>query len=331
MPLALVTGATGLVGANLALALVERGWRVRALRRTTSPTAALEDIPHETAIGDVLDPDSLRAAMQGCDVVFHVAGVSDHWRAGKDLMYRVNVEGVRLVAEAAVAARVARIVLTSSVAALGIPPHGRLLTEEDSFDVPPERFPYGHSKFLGEEELRKVIREKGLDGVIVNPSAVLGPRDVHLGSASLILEMKRLSLPFLPDGGMNLVDAYDTALGHIAAAERGRTGERYIIGGHNISHIALSRIIGAALGKKIPRRLAPTWLLLAFAHVVDVIKPALPPSVPLTGEIMRHATETFYVSTAKADREFGLPHTPVEETVRRTVAWLREKGYLQGN
>jgi dihydroflavonol-4-reductase len=260
MPLALVTGATGLVGANLALALAERGWRVRALRRTTSPTAALEDIPHETAIGDVLDPDSLRAAMQGCDVVFHVAGVSDHWRAGKDLMYRVNVEGVRLVAEAAVAARVERLVLTSSVAALGIPPHGRLLTEEDSFNVPPARFPYGHSKFLGEEELRKAIKEKGLDGVIVNPAAVLGPRDVHLGSASLILEMKRLSLPFLPDGGMNLVDAYDTALGHIAAAERGRTGERYIIGGHNISHIALSRIVGAALGKKMPLRLAPPGL-----------------------------------------------------------------------
>ncbi|MCC7354075.1 MAG: SDR family NAD(P)-dependent oxidoreductase [Anaerolineae bacterium] len=329
MPLALVTGATGMVGANLVQALVEQGWRVRALRRATSPTASLEDLPHEVAIGDVLDADSLRAAMQGCDVVFHVAGVSDHWRAGKAKMYQVNVEGVRLVAEAAVAARVGRVVLTSSVAALGIPPHGQLLTEEDSFNVRPERFPYGHSKFLGEQELRKVIQEKGLDGVIVNPGAVLGPRDAHLGSATVILQMKRLSLPFLPDGGMNLVDAHDVAVGQIAAAERGRTGERYILGGHNISHIELTRIIGAELGKKVPLRRAPARLLLAFAHVVDVIKPALPPDLPLTGEIMRHSTETFYVKTDKADRELGLPHTPVEATVGRTAAWLREKGHLK--
>jgi dihydroflavonol-4-reductase len=329
MPLALVTGATGLVGANLAAALVERGWRVRVLRRATSPTAALADIPHEAVIGDVLDPDALARAMQGCEVVFHVAGVSDHWRADKRRMYQVNVEGVRLAAEAAAAARVERFVLTSSVAALGIGPHGQWRTEEDVFNVPPARFPYGHSKCLGEEELRKVIRKRGLDAVIVNPSAVLGPRDEHLGSASLILEVRRFPLPFLPNGGMNLVYAGDVALGHIAAAERGRKGERYILGGHNISHVELYRVIGGIIGKKVPSRLAPTWLLLACARLVDVIKPVLPSSVPLTGEIIRHATETFYVSTAKADREFGLPHTPVEETVRRTVAWLKEKGYLK--
>lgn len=328
MPLALVTGATGLVGANLAAALAERGWRVRVLRRATSPTAALEGIPHEPVIGDALDSDSLLRAMQGCDVVFHVAGVADHWRADKARMYRVNVEGVRLAAEAAAAARVERFVLTSSVAALGIGPHGQLRTEEDTFNIPPARFPYGHSKFLGEEELRKVIREKGLDAVIVNPSAVLGPRDEHLGSASLILEVRRFSLPFVPNGGMNLVYAGDVAWGHIAAAERGRKGERYILGGHNISHRELYRVIGRAIGKKVPSRVAPTWLLLALARLVDVIKPVLPPSVPLTGEVIRHATETFYVSTAKADREFGLPHTSVEETVQRTVAWLREKGHL---
>lgn len=328
MPMALVTGATGLIGSNLAAALSEKGWTVRTLRRSTSPTSALEGVPHEAVIGDLLDSDSLRLAMEGADVVFHVAGVSDHWRAGKEQMYRVNVEGTRRVMEAALATGVVRVVFTSSVAALGIPPRGYLLSEEDCYDGDPRRFPYGHSKYLAEQEVQKALA-KGLDAVIVNPSAVLGPRDPHLGSASLLLEMNRWPLPVVPDGGLNLVDVADVAAGHIAAADRGRTGERYILGGENITHWDLAHVVARVIGKASPRWHLPAGIVRRAAWLVDLLRFLLPRRIPITGETLRLSTETFYVTNDKADRELALsPRIPLPETVARTADWLRETGHL---
>jgi dihydroflavonol-4-reductase len=327
MPLALVTGATGLVGANLAALLSGRGWQVRVLRRRTSPTEAIEDVPYEATIGDVLNVDSLRQAMIGCDVVFHVAGVSDHWRASKEWMYQVNVEGTRRVMEAALASGVRRVVYTSSVAALGIPSRGKLLSEADNFNGDPRRFPYGHSKYLAEQEVHRAIA-RGLDAVIVNPAVVLGPRDVHLGSASIILERHRHPLPVVPSGGMNIIDAADVAVGHLAAAEKGRTGERYILGSDNTTHWDLACIIARAIGKAPPRWILPARLTRALAILIDLLRFFSPKKIPINGLTLRLSAETFYVTHVKADRELGLPHTPLEVTVKRTVAWLREKGYL---
>ena len=328
MPLALVTGATGLIGSNLAAALSDRGWTVRVLCRPTSPTIALEGVPHEAVTGDLLDSDSLQQAMEGNDVVFHVAGVSDHWRAGKERMYRVNVEGTRRVMETALASGVVRVVFTSSVAALGIPPQGHLLSEADHYDGDLHRFPYGHSKYLAEQEVLKAVAQ-GLDAVIVNPSAVLGPRDPHLGSASLLLEMNRWPLPVVPDGGLNLVDVADVAVGHIAAAERGRTGERYILGGENITHWDLAHVVARVLGKSPPRWRLPAGIVRRAAWLVDLLCFLLPQRIPITGETLRLSAETFYVTHEKADRELALsPRIPLPETVARTHAWLRETGHL---
>lgn len=328
MSVALVTGATGLVGSNLAMALVERGWTVRALCRPSSSTAVLADISHSVVIGDLLDSDSLRQAMAGCDVVFHVAGVSDHWRAGRERMLRVNVEGTRRVMASALATGVGRVVFTSSIAALGIPPRGHLLSEADQFDCQPKRFPYGHSKHLAEQEVWKAVGQ-GLDAVIVNPSAVLGPRDPHLGSASLLIEAQRWPIPFVPKGGLNLVDVADVAAGHIAAVERGRTGERYILGGENITHWELAHVVARTLGKSPPRWRLPDGIVRLGARLVDLIRFLLPHRIPITGETLRLATETFYVTHDKADRDLALPPPiPVAEMVARTHDWLRQAGHL---
>ncbi|HID89848.1 MAG TPA: NAD-dependent epimerase/dehydratase family protein, partial [Anaerolineae bacterium] len=159
---ALVTGSTGCVGANVVAALLRRGYEVRAMHRPTSRLDALEGLEVEQVVGDILDPPSLARAMEECDWVFHVAAVSDYWRTPPEVIYRVNVEGTRNVVEAALRAGVHRLIYTSSVGALGIPPEGRLLDESSVFNLPPHRFPYGHSKHLAEEVVREAVAE-GLD------------------------------------------------------------------------------------------------------------------------------------------------------------------------
>jgi dihydroflavonol-4-reductase len=221
---ALVTGGTGFLGANLAAGLTERGWRVRILRRTTSPLDAVKDLSVEHAIGDVLEPDSLIAAMDGVDVVFHVAAISIYWRNKPDVIYKVNVDGARYVFEAAKRAGVRRVVFTSSGAAVGIV-RGRPANEDDPYHERIVRFPYGHSKWLAEEIARQAARD-GQDIVIVNPAVIVGPRDLNWGSGSIIKEVAQRRVPGVPPGGVNYAAVADVVAGHIAAAEKGRSGER---------------------------------------------------------------------------------------------------------
>src|SRR5512146_2916570 len=176
MARALVTGGTGFVGSNLALRLVERRWDVRILERPGASRELLEGGPFEFVTGDVLQPETLPPAMHGIDVVFHAAGVVDYWRQGVERMYRVNVDGTRNVMEAAYNARIARVVHTSSTAAMGIHPDV-LVDESYTFNVKPERFVYGHSKYLAEEVVFEFVK-RGLPAVIVNPTTVVGPRDI---------------------------------------------------------------------------------------------------------------------------------------------------------
>jgi dihydroflavonol-4-reductase len=324
---ALVTGATGFVGSNVAAALAARGDQVRVLRRNTSRLDALEKVPVEYAIGDILDPDSLATAMQGCEVVFHVAAMSQYWRSTRETIYRVNVEGTHNVMQAALVAGVERVVHTSSVAALGYPARGDLIDEAQVF--PPELswWAYGHSKHLAELEVQKAVAQ-GLPAVIVNPTIIIGPRDVNFVSGSLIRASLRGQLRLVPPGGSSMVHVDDVVAGQLVAAEQGRVGERYILGGENLSHWETAMIMAEVTRGARPLMVLPYWSLEPIARLVDVFN-ALSRRPPLvTGYQIRLGGETFYVDNSKAVREIGLPQTPFRQAVADAYAWYREHRLL---
>lgn len=325
--LALVTGATGFIGANLVEALTQRGWAVRALHRPSSSLKALAGLHYESAIGDVTDPASLGTAMAGVDVVFHVAAVADYWRSDAGKMMQVNVDGTRNVLQAALDASVRRVVFTSSCASLGRPPFGQALDERAQFNLQPHEFPYGYSKHLAEQICREFVA-RGLDIVIVNPAVVFGPRDVNLISSSLIVEAAQRVIPFVPPGGVSVVDVADVCAGHIAAAERGCTGERYILTGENLTYRQLFDIVADVVGRPRPRLTLPGVLFKAAALPVDVVHRRLGWKLPMSSEQVRFAAETFWFDPSKARRELGLTVRPVAETIARTYAWYVEHGYI---
>ena len=220
MTRALVIGGTGFVGSNIALRLVERHWDVRILERPGSYRELLEGGPFEFVCGDVLEPETLPPAMQGIDVVFNAAGVVDYWNQGVERMYQVNVEGTRNIMEAALKSRIDRVVHVSSTAAMGIHPD-ELVDETFTFNVKPEQFVYGHSKHQAEEIVFEYIK-KGLPVVIINPTTVIGPRDIRKVSSGMVVEVvKHCVPPLIPPGGINIVPICDAAQGTIEAAVKG--------------------------------------------------------------------------------------------------------------
>ena len=320
MPFALVTGATGLVGANVVEALNHAGWRVRILRRPTSRMDALSDLAYEEAIGDILDAPSLVDAMQGIDVVFHVAGAADYWRKGVDHLYRVNVDGTRTVVQAALKAGVGRLVHTSSVSAVGpAPDPDHPVDERHEYTLPPHVFPYAHSKLMAEREVLKGV-EQGLDAVIVNPSIVIGPRDVYLTTGSLFENMRR-GLPVVPRGGSGVVDARDVALGHVAAAERGRTGQRYILSAENLSHMELARLIAEEMGVRPPLLELPRPVVYGVSYLFDLGR-ALQLPLPADGRTIRLSTYWFFVKNTRSLAELGMTYRPVQNSIHDALVWL---------
>ena len=325
--LALVTGATGFIGANLVEALGQRGWRVRALHRAASSLKALAGLAYESAIGDVTEPASLAPAMRDVDVVFHVAAVADYWRSDPSRLMQVNVEGTRNVLRAAREAGVRRVVFTSSCAALGQPPFGQAIDERAQFNLRPDDFPYGYSKYLAEQVCQEFVRA-GLDVVIVNPAVVFGPRDVNLVSSSLVIAAARRGLPFALPGGVSAIDVADACAGHIAAAERGRTGERYILTAENLSYQQLFTMLAEVVGRPCPRLILPRWVFWVAAPMVGFARDRLGVRLPVSSEQVRFAAETFWFDASKARCELGLTPRPVREAIQRTYDWYVAHGYL---
>ncbi len=326
MTKALVTGATGLVGANVVAVLNKAGWDVRVLRRSTSHMDALEGLAYEEAVGNILDAETLQAAMRGVDVVFHVAGAADHWRSNPERLYRINVGGTQQVIATALKSGVSRLVYTSSLAAVG-PASGpnHPVDERQNFDLPPEAFPYGHSKWLAEQEVKKGV-DQGLDAVIVNPSIVVGPRDAHMTTGSLFRSM-RYGLLAVPRGGSGVVDARDAALGHLRAAIQGRVGERYILNGANLSHMELARIIAPLLGVLPPLIELPSWVVGPVALLVDMLR-ALGARLPARGDTLRLSTYWFYADNRKSRQELDLTYRPIKQAAADAITWLRERRRL---
>jgi dihydroflavonol-4-reductase len=327
MAKALVTGGTGFLGSHILRTLIEAGHTVRVLRRARSSLTLLEGLPVEHAIGDVMDVPSLERAVQGCEWVFHAAAVADYWRANHIKMYLVNVNGTANVLNAARRAGVRRVVFTSSGAAVGMRNDGRPADEHDTFNLPPGRFPYGHSKFLAEREVQRAV-ENGQDVVTLNPSVVLGPGDVNLISGSGIVEMARGNIFIYPTGGVTVVDVRDVAAAHLAAAERARTGERYLLGTVDISYHALMKLMADVVGVPAPFLPVPgaiTPILAALAGLARRARLAL----PLDADQIRLSGRNIYFDCHKAWRELGEPTIDLRQTLEDTYHWYIQRGMIK--
>lgn len=325
---ALVTGATGCVGANIVEALLARGYDVRALRRATSKLDALAGLDPDYAIGDVMDEASLRAAMAGCELVFHAAAVSQYWRNGPEAIYAANVEGTRNVLRAALAQGVRRVVFTSSVAALGVPTRrGQLVDESAMFNLRPAQFHYGHSKVLAEAEVQRAVAE-GLDVVIVNPVSVIGQRDVHFVGGEILRTAKRGLLIAAPPGGMGIVSAQATGEGHVLAAERGRTGERYILNGENVPHRTLMTLAAEVTGGRAPWITIPRGLMAPLATLVDLLNRVRRSTPLVDGSQLHLSMRDMYFDGSKAERELGFTGGSAQASVVEAWKWYREHGFF---
>lgn len=326
---AFVTGGTGFVGSNLVAALVDRGIDVRVLHRPSSSLAGLRGLTYQPCIGDVLDDvATLAELMAGCQWVFHTAAISDYWRyRGRKQLYRTNIDGTHNMLAAALRAGVERIVFTSSLAACGLPEPGRQLTEADEFNLRPSGFPYGYSKHLAEREVRRAVAA-GLPAVTVNPSVVIGPGDVNRIASAMVVEAARGRLRVATPGGTNFVAVSDVVAGHIAAAESGRVGERYILGGENLSFRDAFSTVCDIVGQPGPKIVLPRWIIPVAAAAVAAARTVVGPRLPIDAKQMRLSSAGIYADGSKARAELGVPLTPFRTAAQCAYQWYVENDYL---
>jgi dihydroflavonol-4-reductase len=324
---ALVTGGTGFIGANLVRELLADGARVRVLAREGGDRRGLEGCAVEIVEGDLLDPPSLGAAVRGVRHVYHVAADYRLWAPDPRVLYRANVDGTRHVLEAALQAGVERIVYTSTVGAVGIPGGGAPGDETTPVSLEEMVGAYKTSKFLA-ERVAQELASRGAPIVIVNPSAPVGPLDIKpTPTGQMVVDFLRGRMVASLDTGLNLVHVRDVARGHMLAAERGRRGERYILGNQNLTLLEIFRLLARITGIPAPRFRVPyaaAWLAALGMEGVSRLT-GRPPRVPLTA--VRMARKRMHFSAAKAVRELGLPQTPVDVALADAVVWFVERGY----
>ena len=324
---ALVTGGTGFVGANVVRELLASGATVRVLARATSDRRALEGVRADIVTGDLLDPASLARAVSGVQTVYHVAADYRLWAPDSAVFYRANVDGTRAILEAAAQAGVDRVVYTSTVGALGIPEDGTPGTEDTPVSLADMVGPYKASKFLA-ERVAVDFAERGLGVVIVNPSAPIGPWDVKpTPTGQMVVDCMKGKMIATLDTGLNLVHVRDVARGHLLAAERGKPGEKYILGAENLSLAAIGALLASLTGRRPPRFRVPYAVAWCGAVCMEGVARITggPPAVPLTA--VRMARKRMYFSAAKAVRELGLPQTDVRVALREAVEWFAAHGY----
>lgn len=328
----LVTGATGFVGSAVARALLARGQAVRLLARAGSDRRNLAGLQAEIVEGDLTDPPSLERAVRGCEALYHVAADYRLWVPRPPEIYRANVDGTRALMTAAGAAGVKRIVYTSSVATLGLNRDGSPADEATPVSLADMIGHYKRSKFLAEEAVQQMVRAHGLPAVIVNPSTPIGPRDIRpTPTGRMIVDAASGRIPAYLDTGLNIVHVDDVAEGHVAAFERGRIGERYILGGHNLTLAAILAAIAKLVGRRPPSIELPRLAVLPVAYVVEawarLTGSSKEPLVTVDG--VKLAAKRMFFSTAKAERELGYHARSADAAIAAAVAWFRDNGYCK--
>jgi dihydroflavonol-4-reductase len=330
-----VTGASGFIGANLVHEMIAQGHRVKLLVRPGSDLRGLRGADFESVEGDVNQAERLQTAMRGCEWCFHVAASYRLWLPDYRLMYAANVDGTRTVLEAAAAAGCERIVYTSTVGCIGLPSLGNGHAAPSDEQTPAEEAqmsnPYKHSKWQA-EQVALQLAKKGLPIVIVNPSAPIGPRDVKpTPTGQVIVDYLNRAMPAYLDTGLNYVHVRDVAVGHIRAAEKGRPGERYILGNAegNWTMKESFGVLEEITGITAPRVRIPYGVAWAAACVSETVShfTGNPPKAPLAG--VRMARYKMFYSPAKAIRELGLPQTPPKQALSDAVEWFRGNGYVR--
>ena len=323
----LITGGTGFIGSNLAAALSAEGCNVRILRRPSSNLFNVQALPVEHSIGDVRDLDSLRNAVRGCDTVFHTAAMVSFWKPARELQYEINVLGTRNVVQACLQENVERLVHTSSIAAIGHAANGEPADESTQFNWPQESSGYKYSKHMAEGEIAKGV-EQGLDAVMVNPGVVIGPGDLHFNGGKIIRSVRKHQALFYIDGGMNVVYVSDVVKGHCGAALKGRTGERYILGGDNLTHKQAFQITAEVVGGIVPRIKMPVAFVKSAGRFFDLAGMVMKKEPFVTSELFSGAGIRNWYSSKKAERELGYTITPFREAVERTYRWYCDNHLL---
>ena len=326
---AFVTGGTGFIGGNLIPELLASGSEVRVLVRPGSDRKNLEGLAIDCIEGDLNDEHFLHRALDGCQLVFHVAAHYSLLRRDSAAIYRSNVDGTKNLLRAARKTNIRRFVHTSSVAAIGVPPQGQEADETTRTTVDELVSAYKKSKFLAEEAAVAAARE-GLPVIIVNPSTPIGPRDVKpTPTGNIVLRFLKREMPMYVHTGLNLVDVRDVVKGHLLAAEKGRAGERYILGNRNVTLKEMVDMLEVITGLPAPTKAIPHWIPIAVGYIDELFISRLTGRTPTvevdSAKMARHA---MYYRSDKAIRELGLPQTPVETALRDAVEWFRANGYV---
>jgi dihydroflavonol-4-reductase len=325
---ALVTGATGFVGAAVARALLAANWEVRVLARRGSDRRNLSGLAIEVAEGDLTDLKSLQHAARGCIGLFHVAADYRLGAPDPEQLYRVNVEGTRNILDAASRAGVQRIVYTSSVATIGIPADGTPGDEATPNSLQNMIGHYKRSKYVAEEVVQKAA-DAGTSIVIVSPSTPVGPGDVKpTPTGQLVLDAAAGRMPAYVDTGLNIVHVDDVAAGHLLAYERGKPGERYILGGQDMTLREILGMVSSLVGRPPPRVRLPYGVVLPIAYLAEGYARLTGRSGRITLEGVRMSRKRMFFSSAKAARDLGYTFRPPVEAFKDAIRWFRDNGLL---
>ena len=326
---ALVTGATGFVGSAVARSLLSSGRSVRVLARPGSDRRNLDGLDVEIAEGDLRDPDSIQRAVQGAEEVYHVAADYRLWVPEPAAMDRINVEGTEALLQAAADAGVARFVYTSSVAALGVPAKGEIGDEETRIEADDVVGAYKRSKYRAQKLVERFAAQSDFPVIIVNPSTPIGPRDIKpTPTGRIIVEAASGRIPAFVDTGLNLVHVEDVAEGHLLAAEKGRSGESYILGGENWSLADMLREIASMTGRRPPRVSLPHDAVLPVAYLAEAWSRMTGKEPFVTRDAVKMSKSRMFYRSDKAQRELGFRARRAAEGLRDALGWFRTNNYL---
>ena len=327
---ALVTGAAGFIGSHVVRYLLEDGVEVRAMVMEGEDRMNLDDLPVEIVIGDITKPDTVRDAMEGCQELYHLAAIYAIWLPDPQLMYRVNVHGSRIVLAEAKRQGLEKVVYTASIAAVGHAADGRPVNETNAWNFWETGDAYVRSKYYGEQVAREFAAD-GLPVVIVNPAFPFGARDVGpTPTGGFILSSLNNELPAYFEGGLNIVDVEDVALGHVLAARKGQIGERYILGHKNVLFSEFFKQIGDTLGCRVPTRRISRTAALRVATALTFVSDHYTHKRPLMSpSAVRVASTKMWYDCSKAIKELGLPQSSIEDAIVRAAEWFRANGYVK--